>query len=218
MWFDVDAGTQAMNYDVEKKAAVNPKIQWEGLTGVECDDCWAYTGAKMQMYLDCTVGLTSQTCKFITSVGGGIGFNFDFEVKDPKFEKSSTLSIVPEPKGAPDNIGDDDYKIAVQDLSTGLFVSTALQLGMTVDAKASLTGTAYMKAGFETEANFLASADSSADPMVDAAFDAKVTLNPPEYKQDLKLTDKDEISLKVSIDPTVVWIMSSARCCSCLWC
>mmetsp|Transcript_18923 Transcript_18923/g.35092 ORF Transcript_18923/g.35092 Transcript_18923/m.35092 type:complete len:1244 (+) Transcript_18923:51-3782(+) len=70
------------NYDATTRKAKEHTVNL-GLSGVECDECWAYLGADMDLELEFS-GISIKHFKL--EVGGSFGFNYDFKMNNGGIE------------------------------------------------------------------------------------------------------------------------------------
>ena len=161
------------NGDVTKGTVTKPVITLNGVTGIVCQNCYAYAGG--QLYIIFEYLNAGQAFLGEVRISGGAGFNLAVDIKDPAVQSSSDTQLVEAAA---------NYDKPIPLGATGLQVSFKMGgLVGSVSGQGGMKGSAQFGAGLT--ASLTAGVTLSLTPSsgsLDFPISSKMTWVPPYFK------------------------------------
>ena len=134
-------------------------------TGVTCNNCWAYAGATIVFYIDCSA---AGTCYTYFSAGGGLGYNLDLSIVNPSISASSQQSVVVLPRTPSSG-----YNTIFS--ANGFTLQAAPTLNVIYSGQLTAQGSLSLTSSFSTQAAMVVSLPSGSTTVYEG-FSEAITL------------------------------------------
>lgn len=193
VYFEANFKGIDINTSPDKKSALNKVLSVPGLSGVTCDNCFAYVGAQLQVALLCTTGGINE-CHFGLSAGGGALLNLDLNIVNPSLNYDSGYLPL---------YNTSTYSTLYSNPAAFFKIKAKPTFYVRLDGQISAKGKASLKANLNATAGVQVVASSPRSiGVIGAGFSGHISMSKPTFASTLQLSDA---SLSVYLTPLVSW-------------
>lgn len=189
----VDVNAQQVAGKLGTIIAKRKSLPLPNVSGITCDDCFAYVGASLQLAMTCSVGVINE-CHFGMQAGGGVAANMNLKIINPSLMADTGFLML---------YNASSYSTLYKNPAMLLSIKAKPTLYLRLAGNLVASGQASLTANINTTAalTIVASSPSSIGS-IDAGFAGHVSLTKPVFDSSLQIADS---SLQVYITPLVVW-------------